>query len=981
MEVLGPILEIVHIMLDPIAKYFKYHRGVKKYMMILHKKLEELKCRKDDIESRLNIDLLQSGKTLKKEVQLWLDGACKIISQVDSLSKEVGDMKYLSRAHFGKKITVMIKVVDEHHRKGDFVDRLVIDAPTGNKVTLPTTELVGKSTARRNMEQLWDCLMDDSCRKIGVYGMGGVGKTTMIKLIHNRLLEETNKFDNVIWVSVSKFASVTQLQDKLARAIGVCMPENESEMVRAAKLFAMIRTMKNCVLIFDDVWEAFQLEDVGIPEPGADNKSKFVLTTRLADVCLRMGCKQIKAELLSEEEAWNLFVEKASLDVISPHIKPIAKEVAKQCACLPLAIVTIARSLKGVTESCEWRNALEELRDSTRGHHDMRRVLEQLKFSYNHLDDEKLRNCLLYCALYPEDFSIRRKELIERLIAGGVIDRMCSRRAAFDKGHAMLNKLEKACLLECVMKKSEDDKQVKMHDLVRDMVIHVNGISSRLMVKSGMHLREIPDGNYWTEDLEMVSLMHNYISGIPSDVSPMCTRISTLLLASNHCLTMIPDPFFMHMATLEVLDLSDTSIEALPNSISKLGKLSALLLRRCAKLRLIPSLEKLILLRKLDLCHAGIKEIPQGLEMLFNLRYLNLHTPYLEFLPCGVLLKLLNLQELITFGASKTSKVKGDEVACLRKLETFSGQFYNIHEFNIFVHSISTRGREPDMYFIQVGEYHTVTFEEEPESFGKHVKLVKCFIGRGDDELVLPNGIQSLDIHDCHGVASLCDISSLNNATDLRSLEISKCDDVKYAFHASSSTCFRSLESLRLIDLLNFVSLSYKAGAAALPNDMFSNLKSFRIHRCPNIKRLFTPGLLLQLHSLSVIEVTFCPQMKDIIAEDSDESIENHSIDMKKTTNHPMLRHLVLCELPKLKSIYTQTLHCDSLQVIEVFGCPRLNRIPFSPSPVPSNLDKILATKEWWESLEWDQPNAKTAFQPYFKNCIPQKLKFKNRSI
>ncbi|KAK5813952.1 hypothetical protein PVK06_029403 [Gossypium arboreum] len=125
----------------------------------------------------------------------------------------------------------------------------------------------------------------------------------------------------------------------------------------------------------------------------------------------------------------------------------------------------------------------------------------------------------------------------------------------------------------------------------------------------------------------------------------------------------------------------------------------------------------------------------------------------------------------------------------------------------------------------------------------------------------------------------------------------------------------------------------HRKGAAALPKDMFSNLKSFRIHQCPNIKRLFTPGLLLQLHSLSVIEVTFCPQMKDIIAEDNDESIENHSIDMKKTTNHPMLRHLVLCELPKLKSIYTQTLHCDSLQVIEVFGCPRLNRIPFSPSP------------------------------------------------
>lgn len=185
MEVLGPILEIVSIVVDPIAKSYKCHRGVEKYMMVLHKKMEELKCRKDDIESRFNIDLLHSGKTLKKEVQLWLDGACKIISEVDSIRKEFEDMKYLSRARLGKKITATIKVVDEHHRKGDFVGSLVIDVPTGNKVRMPTMELVGKSTARRNMEQIWDCLMDDSCRKIGVYGMGGVGKPTMIKLIHN----------------------------------------------------------------------------------------------------------------------------------------------------------------------------------------------------------------------------------------------------------------------------------------------------------------------------------------------------------------------------------------------------------------------------------------------------------------------------------------------------------------------------------------------------------------------------------------------------------------------------------------------------------------------------------------------------------------------------------------------------------------------------------------------------------------------------
>ncbi|XVF79151.1 hypothetical protein PTKIN_Ptkin14bG0196800 [Pterospermum kingtungense] len=419
-------------------------------MVVLHKKLVELNSRKEDIESRLNIDL-HSSKTLKREVRLWLDNVQKIASKVDTISQEVGERKCLSRARLGKKIALKIQMVEELHQKGAFIDRLVIDAPPGNKDTLPTTTLVGDSTAKTNMEEVWNCLMDDNYRKIGVYGMGGVGKTTLLKHIHNRLIREADKFDCVIWISVSKSTSVTQLQDKVARALGVCIPENESEMIRAAKLFAMMTTMKKYVLILDDVWEEFQLEDVGIPDPAADNESKLVLTTRLVDVCLRMGCKHIKVDLLTEEEAWTLFVEKAGCDVIAPHIETIAKEVAKGGACLPLAIVTIARSMKGVTESCERRNALEEIRDSTRGHCDMRRVLEQLKFSYNHLGDEKLRHCLLYCVLYPEDLDIGRKELIEHLIAGGVIDGMNSRQAEFDKGHTMLKKLEKACMSECVM--------------------------------------------------------------------------------------------------------------------------------------------------------------------------------------------------------------------------------------------------------------------------------------------------------------------------------------------------------------------------------------------------------------------------------------------------------------------------------------------------------------------------------------------------
>ena len=137
-------------------------------------------------------------------------------------------------------------------------------------------------------------------------------------------------------------------------------------------------------------------------------------------------------QLLSEKETWNLFLEKVGRDLVSPDIETIAKDIAKECGRLPLAIITIARSMKGVVDHCEWRNTLEELRVSTSGINEMGKVYEQLKFSYIHLQDERLRHSLLYCALYPEDSLIRRKELIEHLIAGGVIEGMKNRCAEFD---------------------------------------------------------------------------------------------------------------------------------------------------------------------------------------------------------------------------------------------------------------------------------------------------------------------------------------------------------------------------------------------------------------------------------------------------------------------------------------------------------------------------------------------------------------------
>ncbi|KAL7204459.1 hypothetical protein ACSBR2_017519 [Camellia fascicularis] len=87
-------------------------------------------------------------------------------------------------------------------------------------------------------------------------------------------------------------------------------------------------------------------------------------------------------ELLTEEEALNLFMNNVEghQTLLKPEVKEIAKEVAKKCACLPLAIVTMAGCMRGVNDIREWRNArnAQQLIDKER-------LFEQPKFSYSRL--------------------------------------------------------------------------------------------------------------------------------------------------------------------------------------------------------------------------------------------------------------------------------------------------------------------------------------------------------------------------------------------------------------------------------------------------------------------------------------------------------------------------------------------------------------------------------------------------------------------
>ncbi|GLT51641.1 hypothetical protein SLA2020_250380 [Shorea laevis] len=255
--------------------------------------------------------------------------------------------------------------------------------------------------------------MSDEVGMIGVCGIGGVGKTTIMKNLHNDLQRET-RFEKVIWVTVSHPLNVFEFQKKIADAMGERLRDDEEVMMRAAALMEIMRRVRH-VVILDDVWQKFSLKEVGIPDPDVQNGCKLVVTSRSIEVRSYLRCKIVKVQSLSQEESLKLFLDRVGADVLQvPGLEEILKLIVEECAGLPLAIVVIAGSMRGVDDVNVWRNALVELRDHVKSVKDSNdEIFKRLRFSFDRLDSLEVKNCFLYCSFFWEDYVISRRELIE----------------------------------------------------------------------------------------------------------------------------------------------------------------------------------------------------------------------------------------------------------------------------------------------------------------------------------------------------------------------------------------------------------------------------------------------------------------------------------------------------------------------------------------------------------------------------------------
>ena len=213
-------------------------------------------------------------------------------------------------------------LADKHPRKAKFIVEIQEASSFSDGVSyhvLPLSHVTFKeyeSFESRNstLNKIMDTLKDDKMKMIGVWGMAGVGKTTLLKQVAEQDKQE-NLFTTQVYVQVSwtrEFEAdkiqqrISDIQQHIAEMLGLELKEKTIP-ARACKHNQRLKKDK-ILIILDDIWKEVNLEEVGIPSCKDDDQKeycKIVLASRDEDLLLQdMGAQVcFPVQHLPSEEA------------------------------------------------------------------------------------------------------------------------------------------------------------------------------------------------------------------------------------------------------------------------------------------------------------------------------------------------------------------------------------------------------------------------------------------------------------------------------------------------------------------------------------------------------------------------------------------------------------------------------------------------------------------------------------------------------
>lgn len=263
METLGAfVVEVGRCLANTVLSRFATLKNFQKNIQTLREELQKLICRENDITEDIDIAKIE-GKHPPGQVKEWLKKVDKIKHEVeeieqkarplleaDPLDASIGQgcildsnmrQKYQLSKSAAKKCDEVKQLIKEACDHPPMEDRKLSDIRVEH-ILAPS--LVGQK-APEKLNQLMELLADKGITRIAVYGMGGSGKTTLVKTLNNRLESSASEFfDMVIWVPVSNDLDMKKVQSRVAERLNLALNAEESTERRACKLHRVLKSGK-----------------------------------------------------------------------------------------------------------------------------------------------------------------------------------------------------------------------------------------------------------------------------------------------------------------------------------------------------------------------------------------------------------------------------------------------------------------------------------------------------------------------------------------------------------------------------------------------------------------------------------------------------------------------------------------------------------------------------------------------------------------